>query len=94
MSFPVVVEIQNGYFVASLAGVPNLSVVESTRAQAIAALKEELQRWIERGELLALEVETFGVSDLAGLFSDDPTLREICEQAYQTRDAEIQPEGR
>jgi len=57
-------------------------------------LKEELQRWIERGELLALEVETFGVSDLAGLFSDDPTLREICEQAYQTRDAEIQPEGR
>jgi len=53
-------------------------------------LKAEIQRWIERGELLALEVETIGVSDLAGLFSDDPTLREIREQAYRMRDAEIQ----
>jgi hypothetical protein len=91
MSFPIVVEMQNGHFIASLAGVPNLSVVEATRTQAIAALKAELQQWIERGELLTVEVETIGVSDLAGVFSNDPTLREICEQAYQMRDAEIQP---
>jgi predicted RNase H-like HicB family nuclease len=89
--FPVVVEMQNGHFVASLAGVPNLFVVGATRAQAVAALRAELRRWIERGELLALDVETIGVSDLAGAFGEDPTLQEICEQAYQMRDAEVRP---
>ena len=91
MTFPVLVEAQNGHFTASLAGVPNLSVTEATRTQAIAALKAELQQRIEQGELVSLEVDTIGVSDLAGIFSDDPTLREICEQAYQMRDAGNQP---
>lgn len=91
MTFPVLVEAQNGRFTASLAGVPSLSVTEATRTQAIAVLKAELQQRIEQGELVSLEVETIGVSDLAGIFSDDPTLREICEQAYQMRDAENQP---
>lgn len=91
MSFPVLVEAQNGHFTASLAGVPNLSAVEATRSEAIAALKIEIQQRIEQGELFALEIDTLGVSDLAGLFSDDSTLREICEEAYRLRDAEVQP---
>ncbi|MEP7340769.1 MAG: hypothetical protein ABI977_23770 [Acidobacteriota bacterium] len=91
MNFPVMVESQNGHFTASLVGAPSLSVVESTRAQAIAALKAEIQQRIEQGELLSLEVGPIGVSDLAGKFKDDPTLREICEQAYRERDAETQP---
>ena len=40
------------------------------------------------------EMDTIGVSGLASLFSNDPTLREICEQEYQMRDAEIQLEDR
>jgi hypothetical protein len=35
-----------------------------------------------------------GHSFLAGLFSDDLTLREICGRAYRMRYAEIQPEDR
>lgn len=91
MTFPILVQAQNGHFVASLAGAVNLRVTEATRTQAIAALKAELEQRIEQGELLALEIDTIGVSDLAGSFSGDPTLREICEQAYQMRDAETQP---
>lgn len=91
MTFPVLVEAQNGHFVASLAGAPNLRVIEATRTQAIAALRAELEQRIEQGELLALEIDTIAVADLAGSFSDDPTLREICTQAYEMRDAEMQP---
>lgn len=91
MTFPILVQGRNGHFTASLVGAPNLSVVEATRAEAIAALKTEIQQRIVQGELLSLEVETIGVTDLAGKYKDDPTLREICGQAYQMRDAESQP---
>ena len=91
MMFPILVEAYNGQFAASLAGVPSLRVVEATRSQAIAALKAEIQQRIEQGELLPLEIDTTGVSNLAGKYSADPTLREICHQAYQMRDAESQP---
>lgn len=91
MTFPVLVEGQNGHFTASLVGAPHLSAEEATRDEAIAALKAAIQQRIARGELLSLEVDTIGVTDLAGRFKDDPTLREICEQAYQMRDAENQP---
>ena len=69
-------------------GLPALTVEAVTRAQAIADLKARIQQRVEQGELLSLEVETIGVTDLAGKFKDDPTLRDICEQAYQLRDAE------
>ncbi len=68
MTFPVMVTASNGHFVASLVGVPNLSVEEPTRAQAIASLKAEIQQRIELGELLQLEVETIAVTDLAGKY--------------------------
>ena len=88
MTFPVLVEAHNGQFAASLAGVPGLRVVKSTRSQAIAALEAEIQQRIEQGDLLSLEIDATGVSNLAGKYSADPTLREICKQAYQMRDAE------
>lgn len=90
MTFPVLVEAQNGHFTASLIGVPSLSVKDDTRSQALATLKAEIQQRIAQGELVSMEVETMGVSELAGIFSDDPTLRDICEEAYQLRDAEKQ----
>jgi len=36
----------------------------------------------------ALEVRR-GLAGLFGKFRDDPTLREICEEAYKERDADI-----
>ena len=88
MTFPVVVEACDGQFAASLVGVPNVRVVGSTRFQAIDALSEELEHRVARGELLSLDIETIGVSSLAGKYEADPTLRTICDEAYQRRDAD------
>jgi hypothetical protein len=88
VTFPILVKAREGQFDASLAGAPNVRVQQPTRSGAIAALKVEIQQWIERGELLSLEIETVGVSGLAGTYSDDPTLSEICDQAYQIRDVD------
>lgn len=65
-----------------------MRVVETTRGQALATLRIQLQQRVAQGELLALEIEPVGLSTLAGKYQDDPTLLEICEQAYQLRDAE------
>jgi hypothetical protein len=37
-----------------------------------------------------LELAPTGVSGLAGKYRTDPTLREICTEAYRMRDAEPQ----
>jgi hypothetical protein len=87
MTFPVVIEACDGQFAASFVGAPNVRVVEPTRDQAIAALRGELQQRVQRGELLALDIDVVSISSLAGKYSADPTLREICNQAYQRRDA-------
>lgn len=88
MSFPILVETRKGEFLASLAGAPSVRVVESTRSRAIAALKVLILQRIQLGELLSLDVETAGVSSLAGKYSDDPTLEEIRDLAYQQREVE------
>lgn len=88
MTFSVVVEACDGQFAASLVGVPKVRVVGPTRSQAIDALKVELEHRVALGELLALEVGTLGISNLAGKYEADPTLRAICDEAYQLRDAE------
>jgi hypothetical protein len=88
MTFPILVEACNGQFVASLAGAAHMRAVEATRSQAIESLKAVIEHRMATGELLPLEIETVGVSTLAGKYSDDPTLGAICDDAYQTRDAD------
>ncbi len=88
MTFPILVKARKGQFAASLAGAPSVRVVESTRSEAIDALKSEIRQRIDRGELLSVEIEADGVSSLAGKYRDDPTLAEICDEAYQLRDAD------
>jgi len=88
MTLPILVEARNGQFIASLAGMANLRAVESTRSQAIDALKAIIAERIAIGELLPLEIETIGVSNLAGKYLDDPTLSTICNYIYQARDAD------
>lgn len=88
MSFTIFVEAVNGQFEASLIGAPNVRVVKPNRAQAIAGLKAEIEQRVALGELLSVEIDAIGVSDLAGKYGSDPTLRDISDQAYQFRDAE------
>ncbi len=88
MTFPIMVEARGGRYAASLAGSPNVRVEEPTRSEAIDALRSKLRQRVERGELLSLEIDAEGVSSLAGKYRDDPTLGEICEEAYRLRDAE------
>jgi len=88
MAFPVLVEHCDGQFAATLVGVPTMRVVGSTRAEVLAALQADLTQRMARGELVSLELVPTGVSGLAGQYRTDPTLREICREAYHLRDAE------
>ena len=62
--------------------------MKPNRAQAIAGLKAEVQERVALGELLSVEIDAISVSDLAGKYGSDPTLRQIGDEAYQLRDAE------
>jgi hypothetical protein len=88
MTFPVLIEPCGGQFIASLPGVPNLRVVGPTRSQAMDALKLEIEQRVALGELVSLDIEAIGVTSLAGKYAEDPSLRAICDDAYQARDAE------
>ncbi|MCL4207611.1 MAG: hypothetical protein KJ000_34445 [Pirellulaceae bacterium] len=91
MTFPVFVEACQGQFTAQLVGAPAVQVVGTTRDQALAGLRAAIRERLRTGELTLLEIEPLGISDLAGTYRDDPTLREICDEAYRLRDAERQP---
>lgn len=88
MAFPILVQQTNGRFTATLTAVPAVSGVAETRSGALAALQPEVQSRLNSGELAVLKIECGGVSQLAGRFADDPTLREICADVYAARDAE------
>jgi len=88
MTFPVQVETSNGCFTAKLVGAPDVRATAATRAEAIVALEACIQQRLAKGELVELEIGRLGVSGLAGIFADDPTLREIREEAYRLRASE------
>lgn len=88
MSFAIFVEAVNGQFPASLIGAPSVRLVKSTRAQAIAGLKAEIQQRVALGELLSVEINAVSVSDPAGKYCTDPTLRQISNEACKLRDSE------
>jgi hypothetical protein len=90
MTFPVLVEPYDGQFAATLVGEPTIRAVGSTRDEALASLQVDLERRLARGELVSLDLAPAGVSALAGKYRTDPTLREICTEAYRKRDAEPQ----
>lgn len=91
MTFPVIVLSQEGRFTASLVGAPEVRVVGASRDKVIEAIRAKLAEYLDRGELVAVEVFPMGITSLAGKYADDPTLQEICDEAYRQRDAEILP---
>jgi hypothetical protein len=88
MNFPVLVQAFDGQFAASLVGAPSVRVVRDNRLEAISGLKAEIQHRVAIGELLSLEIDTVGISSLAGKYAGDPTLTWICDEAYKLRDVE------
>jgi hypothetical protein len=86
--FCIVVEPIDGAFAAMLAGVPNTRVIRATRSAALEAVQQDIRRLVHSGDLVTIKLEEHGVSELAGSFADDPTLREICADAYRERDSE------
>jgi hypothetical protein len=89
MTFPVLVHPNNGQFEAELVGAPNVRASAPTRQQALDALETAIEKRVQQGELVALEIHPKGLIGLFGKFRDDPTLREICDEAYQERDADV-----
>jgi predicted RNase H-like HicB family nuclease len=89
MTFPVLVHPANGQFEAALAGAPDVRATAATREEALAALETTIAKRLDQGELVALEVRRRGLAGLFGKYRDDPTLREICAEAYRERDADV-----
>jgi hypothetical protein len=87
MTFPVSIQPADGQFEATLVGAPDVRATAATREQALAALEAAIESRLDRGELVALEVRRRGLTWLFGKYQSDPTLREICQEAYQARDA-------
>lgn len=90
MTFSVTVHPSNGQYEAALIGAPDVNATAATREEALAKLETAISKRLEKGELVQLEVPRRGLAGLFGKFRDDPTLREICEEAYRERDADVQ----
>jgi hypothetical protein len=89
MNFPVSIESSEGRFTATLLGAPEVRASAATRNEAIAELRKAISERVTKGEIESLEIVPGSVTDFIGIFQDDPTLDEICEQAYRQRDAEL-----
>jgi len=89
MNFPVAIESSGGLFTASLLGAPEVRVSGPTKEVAIAELRKAVSQRVTNGQITSLEIPPCSVTDFIGIFQDDPTLDEICEEAYRQRDAEL-----
>ena len=88
MTLPVHVVQTNGTFTASVLGDEKVRADGPTREAAREALRAELLRKKASGEIVWLTVEPVGVTDLAGIWADDPTLDDMVAEIYRQRDAE------
>jgi hypothetical protein len=88
MTFSAIVSPHDDRFAAALVGEPGVCAEGQTREAAIAALRTEVAQRVGRGELFTLDIEAAGITSLAGKYRDDPTLEDICAEAYRQRDAE------
>jgi hypothetical protein len=88
MSLPVFIHQDNGHFVATLVGWPDVRVSAPTRAEALAEIQTMLQARVLHGDLVFVETPPQGVAAFAGKYRDDPSLTQIREDIYLARDAE------
>ncbi|MSU76665.1 MAG: hypothetical protein EXS16_01080 [Gemmataceae bacterium] len=89
MTFSVIVHSTPGQFAAAVLGAPEVNATAPSRAEALTALESAIEKRVQQGELLNLEVGRKGVAAFAGKYRDDPTLQDICDEAYRERDADV-----
>ena len=61
MTFSVMVHANHGQFEATLVGAPDVRAMAPTRAEALAALETALEKRVEQGELVTLEIGRKGL---------------------------------
>ena len=88
MVFPIIVEQSNGEFVATLVGNTSLKATAVTREEAVAAVRSVIAGQVASGRLSWVEIPDGPITGLFGKYADDPTLQDICDEAYGLRDAE------
>jgi hypothetical protein len=89
MSFPILIQRDNGQFTASLLGAPEIQVAAPTRDGAVSKMQAELERRYSAGDIVFLDVPARkGAMAIAGKYRNDPTLEEIRDEIYRQRDAE------
>jgi hypothetical protein len=88
MSFPVFIRQDNGQYIATVLGAPEMRVSAPSRQQALAQMQAALERRLTSGEIVFLEVAQEGIMAAAGKYRDDPFLDDICKEIYRQRDAE------
>ena len=88
MSLPVFIHQDDGHFVATLVGSPDVRVSAPTREEALAEIQTILQARVLHGDLVFVETPRQGIAAFAGKYRDDPSLTQIREDIYLARDAE------
>jgi predicted RNase H-like HicB family nuclease len=81
------------HFVASVVGIPNLSVEGTTEAEAIAKIKTALEAQLVTGKLITVEVDAMPLyppanSPSAGTFATDATFDDWMKKLAAIRQAE------
>jgi len=90
MTFTVLLKPENGHFTASLVGAPEVRATGNSRDASLSGLREQISLLLADGELTMLDVPSGSVAGVVGRFADDPTLQDICDEAYRARDVEME----
>lgn len=89
MTVTVRIEQTGNEFEASVVGLPSLTIRGSSRSEVIESVRSRLTQEVERGDFVTLDLPpSSNVMSQAGTYADDPTLAEICRDAYAARDLE------
>ncbi len=94
MQYQVFVRSQDEqHFVASIVGMPNLTVEGATEEEAISNVKSALEAQLAKGKFISIEVnsgteinETLPQMKYAGIFTNDPTFDDFMEKLALIRE--------
>ncbi len=94
MQYQVFVQSQDEqHFIASIVGMPNLTVEGATEEEAISKVKSALEAQLARGKFISIEVDSKTESNeavpqmkYAGIFENDPTFDDFMEKLALIRE--------
>ena len=86
MNLTVMFERSNGTVSAAVPGIPFLRAEGPSEEAAAEALRAQLRSSLARRAIGFIDVDPVGLSGIAGTYRDDPSLQDICDEAYRLRD--------